>query len=207
MELSATHCIYPHHFSAPMETRLCYQVLELQPGISLIELRQAYKDLVQVWHPDRFSHNPRLQAKAQVKMTELNHAYDTLKPILEQRDRLNCSGHGYSGPEYSGFSAKASSPGPSTDGRTAQASPPSARSHPSWNQTRAWGQTRGMRRHRNRFSLRWYFTILGMSLLVMLCLLAPFLIAYVIAQQPGLFLLPVVALVSLCSYRYLGVRS
>lgn len=41
-----------------------YEILELQLNASKADIKQAYKDLVSVWHPDRFSHNLRLQQKA-----------------------------------------------------------------------------------------------------------------------------------------------
>src|ERR1051326_8349139 len=53
-------------------------VLGLAPGASRERIREAYRDLVQVWHPDRFSHDPRLQQKAQEKLKEINEAYDRL---------------------------------------------------------------------------------------------------------------------------------
>jgi len=46
----------------------CYEILGLQPGASLEQVKQAYRDLAMVWHPDRFSHNPRLQEKAQEEL-------------------------------------------------------------------------------------------------------------------------------------------
>ncbi len=56
-----------------------YQVLGLRPGVSLEELKAAHRDLAKVWHPDRFGHDPRLQAKAQEKLKEINDAYDDLR--------------------------------------------------------------------------------------------------------------------------------
>ena len=46
------------------------------------ELQQAYRDLVQVWHPDRYSYNPRLQQKAEEKLKEINNAYESLQQAL-----------------------------------------------------------------------------------------------------------------------------
>jgi hypothetical protein len=57
----------------------CYEILELEPGASQDEIKQAYKDLAFVWHPDRYSHNSRLQQKAQDKLKEINYAYEFLK--------------------------------------------------------------------------------------------------------------------------------
>ncbi len=42
-----------------------YRTLELAPGASPEEIKRAYHDLVQVWHPDRFVSNPRLRQVAE----------------------------------------------------------------------------------------------------------------------------------------------
>lgn len=68
-----------------MNIRQCYEVLELNPPVSPDDLKQAYKDLVQVWHPDRFSHNPRLRQKAEEKLKQINLAYESLEPLLTQQ--------------------------------------------------------------------------------------------------------------------------
>ena len=46
------------------------------------QLKQAYHDLVQVWHPDKHSHNERLRNKADEKMKEINQAYEVLQSRL-----------------------------------------------------------------------------------------------------------------------------
>jgi curved DNA-binding protein CbpA len=56
-----------------------YELLGVAPGASAEELKAAHRDLAKVWHPDRFSHDPRLQQKAQEKLKEINEAYDQLK--------------------------------------------------------------------------------------------------------------------------------
>jgi DnaJ domain len=56
-----------------------FRVLELDPSATLDEIKQAYKDLVMVWHPDRFVHNVRLHHKAEEKLKQFNQAYDCLK--------------------------------------------------------------------------------------------------------------------------------
>ena len=58
-----------------------YKILELKPGASPDQVKQAYRDLARVWHPDRFSHDPRLQQKAQEKLKEINHAYERLRSV------------------------------------------------------------------------------------------------------------------------------
>ena len=56
-----------------------YQLLGLKPGASPEEMKQAYRDLVKVWHPDRFLHDDRMRALAQDKLKEINGAYEMLK--------------------------------------------------------------------------------------------------------------------------------
>jgi len=59
-----------------------YQILGLNPGASEEEIKQAYRDLVKVWHPDRFVDNPRLQEKANKKLRDINDAYEKLKSYI-----------------------------------------------------------------------------------------------------------------------------
>jgi hypothetical protein len=56
----------------------CLEVLGLSIGASAQELKAAYRDMAKVWHPDRFTHDPRLQRKAQEKLKEINDAYQQL---------------------------------------------------------------------------------------------------------------------------------
>src|SRR5580765_6613734 len=56
-----------------------YHVLGLAAGASPEEAKQAYRDLVNVWHPDRFSHDERLRLIAQEKLKEINGAYELVK--------------------------------------------------------------------------------------------------------------------------------
>jgi len=65
----------------------CLEILDLPPGPSPEDLRRAYRDLVSVWHPDRFSGNPRLMRKAERKMKEINTAYETLTRFLSSGGR------------------------------------------------------------------------------------------------------------------------
>ncbi|MEG3896909.1 J domain-containing protein [Microcoleus sp. SVA1_B6] len=62
----------------------CYEILEIEPGASLEEIKHAYRDLAFVWHPERFAHNDRLQQKAEQRLTEINQAYDELVLFLSQ---------------------------------------------------------------------------------------------------------------------------
>ena len=65
-----------------MDIKRCYEILELEPTASVKDLKQAYKDIVNVWHPDRFSHNNRLKRKAEKKIKEINRAFELLNRHL-----------------------------------------------------------------------------------------------------------------------------
>lgn len=60
------------------DLRECYRILDVEPGASLDEVKQAYRDQVRVWHPDRFRNDPKLQAKAQEKLKLINLSYERL---------------------------------------------------------------------------------------------------------------------------------
>lgn len=75
-----------------MDIQRYYEVLELNPGASLKDVLQAYKDLVNVWHPDRFSKTPRLRNKAEKKLKEINGAYEKLQSYLSDLEQLKREG-------------------------------------------------------------------------------------------------------------------
>lgn len=56
-----------------------YRILGLPPGSPRDEVKQAYRDLAQVWHPDRFAHNDRLREKAERNFARINDAFEALK--------------------------------------------------------------------------------------------------------------------------------
>ena len=64
------------------EINRCYRALELEPGASLDEVKQAWRELVKVWHPDRFPNDTKLQRKAQERLKEINGAYEILEQYL-----------------------------------------------------------------------------------------------------------------------------
>ena len=60
---------------------LYYKILELESNATPDQIKQAYKDLARVWHPDRFLNDPKLQEKAQEKLKEINIAYQQLSSL------------------------------------------------------------------------------------------------------------------------------
>ena len=55
------------------------KILGLKPAATPDEIRQAYRDLVKVWHPDRFGTDARLRAKAEEHLKAVNAAFHTLE--------------------------------------------------------------------------------------------------------------------------------
>lgn len=54
------------------------------------ELKEAYRDLLHVWHPDKHNQNERLRIKAEQKIKEINNAYIFLKNILDNNEHYAC---------------------------------------------------------------------------------------------------------------------
>lgn len=65
-----------------MQYNRCLEILELTPNATIEDVRQAYRDIVCVWHPDRFGNNPRLLKKAEKRLKEINEAYETLTVLM-----------------------------------------------------------------------------------------------------------------------------
>lgn len=68
-----------------MEIKKCYETLDLTPHATREEVRRSYKDLVNIWHPDRVPDNPRLKKKAEEKLKEINAAYGELTSFLSSK--------------------------------------------------------------------------------------------------------------------------
>ena len=68
------------------EIHSAYQRLELPIGANLPQVQKAWREMVTVWHPDRFPNNPDLQRKAEERTKQINNAYDILKRYLKDGD-------------------------------------------------------------------------------------------------------------------------
>lgn len=67
------------------------RILNLEEGCSPAHVREAYLDLVKVWHPDRFPQDQRLHDKAVRALQDINDAYALLRDDAGAPD-----GHGES---------------------------------------------------------------------------------------------------------------
>jgi hypothetical protein len=103
----------------------CFRALGVDPDASWEAIRQAYKDLVRVWHPDRFHSDPELQERAGQQLKRINEAYFTLKNSHVDRER----------PPEPAPQPKQAAPDPTVDLRP----PPRARPHrSSWSLQFRW---------------------------------------------------------------------
>lgn len=57
------------------------QTLGLPEEATWDEVTQAYKDLMRVWHPDRFQNDDRLRRKAETEAQRINHAMSELRKM------------------------------------------------------------------------------------------------------------------------------
>jgi preprotein translocase subunit Sec63 len=62
-----------------MNVEKSYEILGVPPGASLEEITQTYNDLVQVWNPERFAHDPTLRTKAEQQTAEIDRAFHTVR--------------------------------------------------------------------------------------------------------------------------------
>ncbi|MEI7553570.1 MAG: J domain-containing protein, partial [Verrucomicrobiota bacterium] len=55
-----------------------YRILGLPPGSGAAELKRAYRQLIQRWHPDHFKSRSLMQTTAEDLTKEINEAYEQL---------------------------------------------------------------------------------------------------------------------------------
>lgn len=72
-----------------MNIKECCRILGITPDTSINEMHQAYRDLVLVWHPDKYVNNPRLRDKAEKQLKQINMAYDMLIQFLSDREQTS----------------------------------------------------------------------------------------------------------------------
>lgn len=66
-----------------------YQLLGLESGASLEEVKKAYRDSIKIWADRRLSPDPQIRSEAQEKIKEINTAYEKVKAYLLQPYQQN----------------------------------------------------------------------------------------------------------------------
>ncbi len=64
-----------------LDINQAYEILGLKAGASQVEVKQAYRKLVKIWHPDRFVDVQQKQ-QAEAKIKQINVAYNIVKGII-----------------------------------------------------------------------------------------------------------------------------
>ncbi len=72
-----------------MDINRCFEILKLSPDALAGEVNQAHRDLVNVWHPDRFAGNPRLRQKGEDQLKEINMARDCVLSFLSGKRKTS----------------------------------------------------------------------------------------------------------------------
>ncbi|MGK7919331.1 MAG: J domain-containing protein [Trichodesmium sp.] len=128
-----------------------YKILELEPGASLEEVKEAYRDLAFVWHPDRFVQNSRLQARATIRLKEINEAYRKLRYLLS-----NSQGQSIRPPKTSTPSQQTSRPRPPSPRPSAAPQPPQTTENYQANHTyQQYVQTSTRQSHSTTSNIPW----------------------------------------------------
>lgn len=87
-----------------------YTVLELLPTATNDDIKKAWQEQMQVWHPDRFNHSPALHRKAEARTQLINQAYQTLSDPVA-RTRYDTATQAFSSPTPA---ARSSPPSPAS---------------------------------------------------------------------------------------------
>ena len=72
-----------------MDLKKCLEILELENATSLKQIKAAYRNLVRVWHPDRYASDSPHRSKAEEKLRDINIAYEKLTAFLTSKDETN----------------------------------------------------------------------------------------------------------------------
>jgi hypothetical protein len=59
-----------------------FEILELDVSASIEDVEQAYKELAEAWRPENYQNLPRFKRKAEIKLEELNDAYERIRSYL-----------------------------------------------------------------------------------------------------------------------------
>lgn len=77
--------MFSFHGEVVVNYKEALAILEVNETMSSEEVRRAYRDLVDVWHPDRYVHNDRIKLKASEKLKQINRAYDLVQKHFKEK--------------------------------------------------------------------------------------------------------------------------
>ena len=63
-----------------------FEILELDMSASIEEVEKAYKELAEAWRPENYQNLPRFKRKAEIKLEEVNDAYERIKSYLKVKE-------------------------------------------------------------------------------------------------------------------------
>jgi WD40 repeat protein len=66
-----------------------YALLKISITASPLVTKQAYRTLAKIWHPDNYTNDPVLRAKAEIEIKKINQAYAVIK--AHQAKNTNCN--------------------------------------------------------------------------------------------------------------------
>ncbi len=70
-----------------MSVQRYFKTLGLNQNVTAREAKDAYINLVRIWHPDQFSCDPVFKARAEEKLKEINVAYSEVRSFLSRQNK------------------------------------------------------------------------------------------------------------------------
>ena len=73
---------YQTHYERIKKADRFYQILDVKPGATRSELKQAWLEKMKAHHPDRFAQDPKAEEEAAQQARQINLAYQELLEII-----------------------------------------------------------------------------------------------------------------------------
>jgi tetratricopeptide (TPR) repeat protein len=69
-----------------MDIKEAFEILELNEDDTIDNIKQHYRDLSYIWHPDRFPNNKRLKEKTTERLKKINMAFEIVKAYCDSKN-------------------------------------------------------------------------------------------------------------------------